>query len=124
MGLGRRDLSCFVRRGDEQAPGPPAAETQQAKKPVDGAPEPTDFANSTLPAAMLAVAHDDSPENRRTLYQSMLSTWCVVPTRETVPDQPGCSTVPANVADSFSLEHDSIGQVAAVAFTDEEALRN
>ena len=73
---------------------------------------------------MLAVANEDSPQNRRTLYQSMLNTWFVVPTRELVPDKPGLSTVPRNVADSFSLEHDSSGQLVAVAFTDEEALRN
>jgi len=73
---------------------------------------------------MLAVAHDDSPQNRQTLYQSMLQTWFVVPTKEAAPDQPGFSTVPTNVADSLSLEHDSSGQTVAVAFTDEEALRN
>ena len=54
----------------------------------------------------------------------MLQTWFVVPTKEAVPDQPGFSAVPANVADSLSLEHDSSGQPVAVAFTDEEALRN
>jgi len=124
MSFRRRDSSCCVWQEDEQAPGPPVPETPQAKKPVHDTLKPPDFANSTLPAAMLAVANDDSPENRRTLYQSMLSTWFVVPTRETVPDQPGFSTVPANVADSFSLEHDSGGQLVAVAFTDEEALRN
>jgi hypothetical protein len=118
------DSGCIVRREDEQAPGPPDDEKQQAKKPVDGALGPPDFANSTLPAAMLAVANDDSPENRRTLYQSMLDTWFVVPTREAAPEKPGFSTVPANVADSFSLEHDSSGQLVAVAFTDEQALRN
>jgi hypothetical protein len=73
---------------------------------------------------MLAVAKDDSPQNRQKLYQSMLNAWFIVPTREPVPDKPGFSTVPANVVDSFSLEHDSAGQVVAVAFTDEEALRN
>jgi hypothetical protein len=91
---------------------------------VDGAPAQPDFANSHLPAAMLAVANEDSPQNRQKLYQSMLNTWFVVPTRETSPDKPGFSTVPANVADSFSLEHDSNGQLVALAFTDEEALRN
>jgi hypothetical protein len=83
-----------------------------------------DFANSPLPAAMLAVANGDSPQNRQTLYQSMLDTWFVVPTREAPPDKPGFSAVPANVAKSLSLEHDSSGQPVAVAFTDEEALRN
>jgi hypothetical protein len=92
--------------------------------PTPAGDAPPDFANSPLPAAMLAVAHDDSPQNRRTLYESMLNTWFVVPTREVAPDEPGFSTVPANVADSFSLEHDSNGQLVAVAFTDEEALRN
>jgi hypothetical protein len=124
MSFRRSDLSCFVRREDEQAPSPPDPDTPQAPKPDLDAREQPDFANSTLPAAMLAVAHDDSPQNRRTLYQSMLNTWFVVPTREAVPDQPGFSTVPANIADSLSLEHDSSGQPVAVAFTDEEALRN
>ncbi len=54
----------------------------------------------------------------------MLNAWFIVPTRDAVPDNPGFSTVPANVADSLSLEHDSSGQTVAVAFTDEEALRN
>jgi hypothetical protein len=73
---------------------------------------------------MLAVAKDDSPQNRQTLYQSMLASWFVVPTKEEPHDKPGFSAVPANVADSFSLEHNSEGQLVAVAFTDEEALRN
>lgn len=89
--------------------------------PADGQP---DFANSRLPAAMLAMAQDDSPQNRRILYQSMLDAWFVAPTREATHDKPGFAVVPANVADSFSLEHDSAGQLVAVAFTDEEALRN
>ena len=73
---------------------------------------------------MLAVAKEDLPQNRQILYQSMLETWFVVPTREETQDKPGFSAVPANVADSFSLEHNSEGQLVAVAFTDEEALRN
>ena len=124
MSFRRRDLSCFVRQEDEQAPHPPHGDTLQASKLALDAREQPDFANSTLPSAMLAVAHDDSPQNRQTLYQSMLNTWFMVPTREAVPDQPGFSTVPANIADSLSLEHDSSGQPVAVAFTDEEALRN
>lgn len=124
MSFRRRDARCSVRREDEHAPGPPDSVTPPAKEPVPGALEQPDFASSTLPAAMLAVANEDSPQNRRTLYQSMLNTWFVVPTRELVPDKPGLSTVPRNVADSFSLEHDSSGQLVAVAFTDEEALRN
>lgn len=124
MRIRRRDSTCFVRREDEPPPGHGDPETPEAKKTVAGAPAQPDFANSTLPAAMLAVAHEDSPQNRRTLYQSMLNTWFVVPAGKTVPDRPGLSTVPANVADSLSLEHDSSGQSVAVAFTDEEALRN
>ena len=124
MRLWRSDLSCFVRREDETSPGPSAFESPQTKAPSPAADEAPDFANSPLPAAMLAVAHDDSPQNRQMLYQSMLQTWFVVPTKEAVPDQPGFLAVPANVADSLSLEHDSNGQPVAVAFTDEEALRN
>jgi hypothetical protein len=121
MTFRRRDSSCFVRPEDEQAPSRPDPEVPQAKRAIPDAP---DFANSPLPAAMLAVAHDDSPQNHQTLYEGMLQTWFVVPTKEGAPDQPGLSAVPANVADSFSLEHDSSGQPVAVAFTDEEALRN
>jgi hypothetical protein len=124
MSFRRRDSSCFFRREDELAPGLADPEPPQAKKPVHAAQEQPDFAISPLPAAMLAVAHNDTPQNRQTLYQSMLQTWFVAPTKEAVPDQPGFSTVPANVADSLSLEHDSSGQPVAVVFTDEEALRN
>lgn len=124
MSFRRRDSSYFIRREDEQAPGPPDSETPLFAKPVDGVQEQPDFANSPLPAAMLAVAHDDSPQNRQTLYQSMLQTWFVAPTKDAVPDQPGLSMVPTNIAGSLSLEHDSSGQPVAVAFTDEEALRN
>jgi hypothetical protein len=74
---------------------------------------------------MLAVAHHDSPENRRVLYESMFKTWFLVPTRETpVPETPGFHDIQEDTAASFSLEHDSAGQLVAVAFTDEEALRN
>jgi len=73
---------------------------------------------------MLAVAHGDSPETRRVLYESMLKTWFVVPTREAPPDAPGFHDVQENTAATFSLEHDSAGLLVAVAFTDEEALRN
>ncbi|MGB9119829.1 MAG: enhanced serine sensitivity protein SseB C-terminal domain-containing protein [Candidatus Angelobacter sp.] len=124
MNFRRRHSSCFVRREDEPAPGHGDTKTQQTRKIVDAALAQPDFANGPLPAAMLAVAKQDSPQNRRTLYQSMLNTWFVVPTWETVPDKPGFSTVPANLADSLSLEHDSSGQSVAVAFTDEKALRN
>lgn len=124
MSLRRRNLSCFVRREDETSPGPPSGEAPQAKVPSAATDEQPDFANSPLPAAMLAVAKDDSPQNRQVLYQSMLASWFVVPTREATHDKPGFAAVPANVADSFSLEHNSEGQLVAVAFTDEEALRN
>lgn len=124
MSLRRHNARCFVRREDEHVPGLPGPEAPQAQKPVSGALEQPDFANGPLPAAMLAVAHEDSSQNRRTLYQSMLETWFVVPTREEATEKPGFSGVPANVADSFSLEHDPTGMLVAVAFTDEEALRN
>ena len=124
MRLWRSDLSCFVRREDETSPGPPAFESPQAKASSSAPDEAPDFANSPLPAAMLAVAHDDSPQNRQILYQSMLASWFVVPTREAPPEKPGFHSTPTNIADSFSLEHDSEDQLVAVAFTDEEALRN
>lgn len=124
MSLRRSDLSCFVRREDEMSPGPPAVEAPQAKMPSPTADEQPDFSKSPLPAAMLSVAKDDTPQNRQTLYQSMLASWFVVPTKEEPHEQPGFSAVPENVADSFSLEHNSEGQLVAVAFTDEEALRN
>jgi type III secretion system (T3SS) SseB-like protein len=73
---------------------------------------------------MLAVAHGDSPETRRVLYESMLKTWFLVPTREPVTDAPGFHDIKSDTAAMFSLEHDSAGLLVAVAFTDEEALRN
>jgi hypothetical protein len=54
----------------------------------------------------------------------MLKTWFLVPTREAPPDAPGFHDVQENTAAMFSLEHDSAGLLVAVAFTDEEALRN
>ncbi len=73
---------------------------------------------------MLAVAHHDSPENRRALYESMFKTWFLVPTREEPSAKPGFHDVQQDTAAAFSLEHDSNGVLVAVAFTDEEALRN
>ena len=73
---------------------------------------------------MLAVAHGDSPETRHVLYESMLKTWFLVPRKESAPDTPGFHDVQENTGATFSLEHDSAGELVAVAFTDEEALRN
>ena len=86
MTFQHRDSSCLVWRKDQQALSGPIPEATQAKGAVDDAP---DFANSPLPAAMLAVAHEDSPHNRQTLYESMLHTWFVVPAKEAALDQPG-----------------------------------
>jgi len=114
-----RSSTC-IRREDEPNGGPPTPAAQTGP-PAQGQP---DFENSPLPAAMLAVAHGDSPETRRVLYESMLKTWFLVPTREAVPDAPGLHDVKEGTAASFSLEHDPAGLLVAVAFTDEEALRN
>ena len=124
MSLRRRNLACFVRRDDLEDSGPPNSEELQPKPLSPGGPEEPDFANSPLPAAMLAVANEDSPQNRQALYHTMLDAWFIVPTREAPPETPGFHNTPTNIADSFSLEHDSEGQLVAVAFTDEEALRN
>lgn len=113
MSVSRR--STCIRREDEPNGGPSTPGPAQSKP---------DFKNSPLPAAMLAVAHGDSPETRRVLYESMLKTWFLVPTREAPPNAPGFHDIQENTAAMFSLEHDSAGLVAAVAFTDEEALRN
>ena len=114
--------STCIRREDEANGGPSTPDAAQGgPSPAKGQP---DFENSPLPAAMLAVAHGDSPETRRVLYESMLNTWFLVPTREPVPDAPGFHDVQENTAARFSLEHDSAGLLVAVAFTDEEALRN
>jgi hypothetical protein len=114
--------SNCIRREDETNGGPftPGA-AQGGPSPAKGQP---DFENSPLPAAMLAVAHGDSVETRRVLYESMLKTWFLVPTRQPVTDTPGFHDVQENTAAMFSLEHDSAGLLVAVAFTDEEALRN
>jgi len=114
--------STCIRREDETNGGPsiPGA-GQSGTSPAKDQP---DFENSPLPAAMLAVAHGDSPETRHVLYESMLKTWFLVPTREPVTDAPGFHDVQENTASTFSLEHDPEGLLVAVAFTDEEALRN
>jgi len=114
--------STSIRREDETNGGPSAPDAAQSgPSPAKGQP---DFENSPLPAAMLAVAHGDSPETRHALYESMLKTWFLVPTREPAPDAPGFHDVQENTAAIFSLEHDPAGLLVAVAFTDEEALRN
>jgi len=114
-------INC-VKREDEGDPGPSSPYTTQAgPSPAKGQP---DFENSPFPAAMLAVAHGDSPETRRVLYESMLKTWFLVPTREPVADAPGLHDIQETTAAMFSLEHDPNGLLVAVAFTDEEALRN
>lgn len=116
-----RSLTC-IRREDETDAGPSTpGGTQTVPSPAPGQPR---FENSPLPAAMLAVAHGDSPETRRVLYESMLKTWFLVPTREAEPDAPGFHDIQEGTAASFSLEHDSASLLVAVAFTDEEALRN
>ena len=107
MSSGRRDFGCYVRREDERVPAHRAVKRRKPKYPLPAADDQPDFANSPLPAAMLAVAKEDLPQNRQILYQSMLETWFVVPTKEETHDKPGFSAVPANVADSFSLEHNS-----------------
>jgi len=113
--------STCIRREDETNGGPSAPATQGGPSSAKGQP---DFQNSPLPAAMLAVAHGDSPETRRVLYESMLKTWFLVPTREAVADEPGLHDIQENTTAMFSLEHDPSGLLVAVAFTDEEALRN
>ena len=109
-------------REDESDAGPPTPATAQPGPP--SAPAQPRFEDSPLPAAMLAVAHGDSTETRRVLYESMLKTWFLVPTREALPDAPGFHDIQEGTAASFSLERDSAGLLVAVAFTDEEALRN
>ena len=114
--------STCIRREDETNGGPSTAgAAQPAPSSAQGQPQ---FENGPLPAAMLAVAHGDSPETRRVLYESMLKTWFLVPTREAVPNAPGFHDIQKGTAAAFSLEHDPAGLLVAVAFTDEEALRN
>jgi hypothetical protein len=74
---------------------------------------------------MLAVANHDSDANRRVLYESMFKTWFLVPIKTMpAPDAPGFHGIREDTASSFILENDSEGTLVAVAFTDEEALRN
>jgi hypothetical protein len=115
--------STCIRREDEPNGGPSApGAAQPAPSSAQGQPQ---FENGPLPVAMLAVAHGDSPETRRVLYESMLKTWFLIPIKEGVQsDSPGLHDIHEDTASSFSLEHDSSGMCVAVAFTDEEALRN
>jgi len=119
-----RSTSC-IKQADDGAPAPSNQGSNQSALAASPAAKPPDFSKSPLPAAMLAVAHNDSPETRRVLYDSMFATWFLVPTRDPQPgDTPGFHDIREDTAGSFSLEHDSSGQWVAVAFTDEEALRN
>ena len=118
-----RTISSIERTDDTDSLPAGPGRSQTKPSPAASSPEPQ-FAESPLPAAMLAVAHRDTPENRRALYQSMFRTWFLVPTRSEPPEKPGFHDVQKDTASSFSLEHDSNGLVVAVAFTDEEALRN
>jgi hypothetical protein len=113
--------ALYVRREDEAGTSP--ASSGQAAAP--NSPRQPNFADSPLPAAMLAVARQDSDANRRALYESMFKTWFLVPVKN-MPEQdaPGFHDVCNNTAASFVLENDSEGALVAVAFTDEEALRN
>ncbi len=114
--------SACISREDETNGGPSTlGASQSGPSPAKGQP---DFENSPLPAAMLAVAHGDSPKTRHVLYESMLKTWFLVPTREPVPEAPGFHDIQEKTAAIFSLEQDPAGLLVAVAFTDEEALRN
>src|SRR5262245_19501139 len=105
---------CCIKQADEADPVPPGPGTSPAG-PSTAATEPQ-FADSPLPAAMLAVAHDDTSQNRRVLYESMFKTWFLVPTREEPREKPGFHDIQEDTAASFSLEHDSNGVVVAVAF--------
>jgi len=116
-----REICCIERADD--ADSDPSGPGIAQPRPAASVPEPQ-FAESPLPAAMLAVAHDDTPQNRRVLYESMFKPWFLVPTREELREKSGFHDVQKNTAASFSLEHDSNGVMVAVAFTDEEALRS
>lgn len=95
----------------------------QADKSHDGAPAPQ-FDNTALTDAMRAVAGNDTVESRRILYESLLKAWLLVATRAEPVEKPGWHDMRTDIAQSFSLEHDGNGMLVAVAFTDEEALRN
>src|SRR5258708_37997770 len=83
------------------------------------------FDNAAFLGAMLVVAHHDTPENRRTLYENMLKGRFLVPTRGAKPpDTPGLHDIKENITQAFSLEHDPNGMVVLPAFTDDEALCN
>jgi hypothetical protein len=120
----RRSTTC-IEQADDGAPGASAPGPASSALSATPAPLNPDFSKNPLPAAMLAVAHNDTPETRRVLYDSMFETWYIVPTRDPSPtDAPGFHDVREDTAGTFSLEQDSSGQWVAVAFTDEEALRN
>jgi hypothetical protein len=124
MPLWNKDLSRSVlniRREDEADTSPASSGPAVAAN----SPSQPQFENSPLPAAMLAVANHDSDANRRVLYESMFKTWFLVPIKTMpAPDAPGFHDIREDTASSFVLENDSQGALVAVAFTDEEALRN
>lgn len=117
-----RSIASIKREGDAD-PGASGADPAPTRSSAT-APGAPQFEDSPLPSAMLAVAHNDTPENRHVLYEAMFKTWFLVPTREEPVDSPGFHDIQQDTAASFSLEHDPAGLLVAVAFTDEEALRN
>lgn len=70
-----------------------------------------------------AVAHEDSPENRRLLYEAMLKAWFLVPTKQ-MPDHLGYGrhALQEDARYSFPIVRDARGKNVIPAFTDEEAL--
>jgi hypothetical protein len=113
----RRPITFIRREYDAPAGSSPAAAANSPSQPK--------FEDSPLPAAMLAVANQDSDANRRVLYESMFKTWFLVPIKKMpAPDAPGFHDIREDTSASFVLENDSEGELVAVAFSDEEALRN
>jgi len=81
--------------------------------------------NPALLRAMHEVATKDNPENRRALYEAMLSSTLLTPIPEIPPGLgPGLQTLQSGVQLQLVRLKDSNNLPVTVAFSDLEALRN
>jgi hypothetical protein len=88
---------------------------------------PIEDGNPALVRAMEGVAANDSPENRKKLYDALLNAMLLIPV-PAIPAglslEPGIQTIEEGVDIRIVGLHDAKGVCITPAFTDVEALRN
>lgn len=86
---------------------------------------PIEEGNPALVRAMHQIALNDTPENRKILYEAMLGSFLILPVPE-IPKNlaPGLQSLQTNVQIQLTGFLDKKQQKVTPAFTDVEALRN